>query len=374
METKVISSCGFSNYNKENQSKIVVLGGSFNPPTTAHLALMKAAVDAAGAQLGLFVPTPFWYVEKKIAKIGHKEETLPDELRIELLNSMCSGDKRLAVDSCELQRQKGERSFTYETLEKIQEKYPESQVFFLAGSDKLHIIPRWHRIKEFVERFGIMVAKRQGEMPETVISNHPFLSAHKETFTVFTVPDWLDTISSSAFREKLRSYDLSAKGMVTKDVWELLKKNGKIPKVIDRFREEYDFLSNFYPSELDYNGLHFLNAEATFQAQKCLTEDEKLQFVNLPSNKSKRLGRQVQLRPDWEDVKAEIMEEIVRAKFLQNPDIAEKLLATGDIPIIEGNTWGDTCWGVDTRTGKGNNLLGKILMKIRNELNLQKKI
>ena len=57
METKVISSCGFSNYNKENQSKIVVLGGSFNPPTTAHLALMKAAVDAAGAQLGLFVPT-----------------------------------------------------------------------------------------------------------------------------------------------------------------------------------------------------------------------------------------------------------------------------------------------------------------------------
>lgn len=99
-----------------------------------------------------------------------------------------------------------------------------------------------------------------------------------------------------------------------------------------------------------------------------------MQFINLPSNKSKRLGRQVQLRPDWEDVKAEIMEEIVRAKFLQNPDIAEKLLATGDIPIIEGNTWGDTCWGVDTRTGKGNNLLGKILMKIRNELNLQKKI
>lgn len=154
----------------------------------------------------------------------------------------------------------------------------------------------------------------------------------------------------------------------------MLKKNGKIPKVIDRFREEYDFLSNFYPSELDYKGLHFLNAEAAFQAQKCLTKEEKMQFINLPSNKSKRLGRQVHLRPDWEDVKAEIMEEIVRAKFLQNPDIAEKLLTTGEIPIIEGNTWGDTCWGVDTRTGKGNNLLGKILMKIRNELNLQKKI
>lgn len=74
METKVISSCGFSNYNKENQSKIVVLGGSFNPPTTAHLALMKAAVDAAGAQLGLFVPTPFWYVEKSLLRQDIKKK------------------------------------------------------------------------------------------------------------------------------------------------------------------------------------------------------------------------------------------------------------------------------------------------------------
>lgn len=148
----------------------------------------------------------------------------------------------------------------------------------------------------------------------------------------------------------------------------MLKENGKIPEVIDSFRGEYDFLSNFYPAGFEYGGLYYLNSEAAFQAQKCLTEEEKQQFTYLPPNKAKRLGRQVKLRPDWENVKEELMEEIVRAKFTQNENLREKLLATGEIPLMEGNTWGDACWGVDLRTGKGENRLGKILMKIRDEL------
>lgn len=79
------------------------------------------------------------------------------------------------------------------------------------------------------------------------------------------------------------------------------------------------------------------------------------------------------LRPDWEEVKIGIMEEIVRAKFTQNPHLAEKLLATGGQQIAEGNTWGDTCWGVDSRTGEGENHLGQILMQVRSELNLSNK-
>ena len=68
-----------------------------------------------------------------------------------------------------------------------------------------------------------------------------------------------------------------------------------------------------------------------------------------------------------EEVKDKVMYEIVLAKFTQNPDLKEKLLATGDEHLEEGNTWGDTIWG--TVDGVGENRLGKILMRVRDELN-----
>ena len=62
------------------------------------------------------------------------------------------------------------------------------------------------------------------------------------------------------------------------------------------------------------------------------------------------------------------MEEIVRAKFTQNEELKRLLLATGDKRLAEGNTWGDTFWGVDLRSGRGENHLGIILMRVREEL------
>lgn len=61
------------------------------------------------------------------------------------------------------------------------------------------------------------------------------------------------------------------------------------------------------------------------------------------------------------------MEEIVRAKFSENETLKNMLLATGDAELKEGNTWNDTFWGIDQKTGSGENHLGKILMKIRDE-------
>lgn len=81
-----------------------------------------------------------------------------------------------------------------------------------------------------------------------------------------------------------------------------------------------------------------------------------------------RMNRKVLLRRDWEDVKDGIMEEVIRAKFTQNPELAKKLVATGDVLLMENNNWHDTYWGVDSRTLEGENHLGVILMKIRTEL------
>lgn len=145
------------------------------------------------------------------------------------------------------------------------------------------------------------------------------------------------------------------------------KKQKNFENSICEFRNNYDFLSNFYPCQIEYEGLFYQNAESAFQAQKCIIQEEKLVFCNLSASKAKRMGRQVKLRLDWETVKVSIMEEIVRAKFVQNPYLMKKLLDTGELLLIEGNTWKDTFWGMDINSGEGENHLGKILMNVREE-------
>ena len=139
-----------------------------------------------------------------------------------------------------------------------------------------------------------------------------------------------------------------------------------IMAAIERFRGEYSFLSNFAPCKVQYGGKVFPTVEHAFQAAKCLDEEEMdiFLYVGTPEE-AKKWGRVVKLRPDWEEVKVGIMEDLVRQKFT-NPKYKELLIKTGDCPITEGNTWGDTFWGVCK--GKGQNNLGKIIMKIRKEL------
>lgn len=136
--------------------------------------------------------------------------------------------------------------------------------------------------------------------------------------------------------------------------------------MIDRFDGEYFFLSNFEDSPITYDGITYKNAEAAFHAQKVFDREKKKEFSNLNPSEAKRLGRRVKLRSDWESVKVDIMTDLVRIKFLQNPDLKKKLLATGDEILIEGNWWNDQFWGVCK--GEGQNYLGRILMMIRKEL------
>lgn len=137
-------------------------------------------------------------------------------------------------------------------------------------------------------------------------------------------------------------------------------------QAIKQFRGDFFFLSNFYECPVTYKQLTYTNNEAAFQAQKCTSDSEKIQFTKLNPSEAKKLGRRVNLRKDWEAVKVKIMEEIVREKFTQNTELADKLLATGDAYLEEGNTWGDRIWG--TVNGSGANRLGVILMQIRAEL------
>ena len=144
--------------------------------------------------------------------------------------------------------------------------------------------------------------------------------------------------------------------------------------MISRFDGEYFFLSNFYQCKVVYDGIEYGSAEAAFQAAKTTDYDTRCIFAKLNPSQAKRLGRTIQLRPDWEDIKFKIMKDIVARKFTQNFDLKQKLLYTGNEKLIEGNSWHDYIWGMNFSCTIGENNLGKILMEVRDELKGNKEV
>jgi ribA/ribD-fused uncharacterized protein len=140
---------------------------------------------------------------------------------------------------------------------------------------------------------------------------------------------------------------------------------------INSFSDDHDYLSNFFYSDVVYEGILYPSIENAFQAAKTLSVEERRQFVSRLPGQAKRLGRKIKLRPDWEEIKIQVMTDLVRYKFNVHADLKQKLLATGDAELVEGNTWHDTFWGVCD--GVGRNELGKILMQARAEFQRQQK-
>jgi ribA/ribD-fused uncharacterized protein len=140
-----------------------------------------------------------------------------------------------------------------------------------------------------------------------------------------------------------------------------------MPIRIDSFRGDFAFLSNFLESPIEFEGDVYPTVEHAFQAAKTCDPEErdKVRVAKTPSS-AKKIGRRVKLRSDWEAVKVGIMLDLLRIKF-SDPALRQQLLGTGDAELVEGNTWNDTFWGVSSKTGKGKNTLGKLLMQVRDE-------
>lgn len=127
-----------------------------------------------------------------------------------------------------------------------------------------------------------------------------------------------------------------------------------------------DFLSNFYPSTIKYQGFFYQTVEHAYQASK--TVDEKSREIIRKSKNpmdAKKLGRALVLRDDWDDVKISIMKELIEEKF-QNPFLMYMLIDTCDYQLINENRWNDRFWGMTN--GIGENWLGKILEEVRQKI------
>lgn len=111
-------------------------------------------------------------------------------------------------------------------------------------------------------------------------------------------------------------------------------------------------------------------AETVEHAFQALKADNSFEFADVVQSTSpaeaKAKGRGVSMWSNWDDIRVSVMEQLVTAKFEQNEELAIMLCDTNNSELIEGNTWGDCFWGVCK--GVGENHLGKILMRVRSNI------
>ena len=351
---------------KENK-RIIVMGGSFNPPTLGHYRLMKEAIDALDADIGFFVPVSDAYLRRKM-RHSHPPVVLSPELRVKMLQSMCT-DSRMRV--CEKEIGTIEPR-TVPTLMALQEEYPEAELYFVMGADKLKLLTHLTEKRDFLKSFRVVLYSREGGAINDTLKGDGLLTPYLDHIVTLPQPEGTETISSSLIRNRMLSGE-SCQDMLWPGVWELFKEftPDDFPDVINQFKGEYDFLSNRFHCRIEWQGLVYGSAEAAFQASKCSDQSERKVYQGCSADKAALKGKERIPYTGWEDARIDIMKSIIKAKFEQNPALAKKLADTGNSILINGNNKQETYWGVDLYSWQGENYLGKLLMKIREKETLK---
>ena len=135
------------------------------------------------------------------------------------------------------------------------------------------------------------------------------------------------------------------------------------------FKGDKRFLSNMYPCEIVIDAITYPSSENYYMAMKFKgTDEEKMSQLSKcsPLESKKTAGKWKKfIRKDWDDIKVDVMRKALTAKFTQNADLMALLINTKGLKLEERNDWNDTFWG--TYLGEGQNMLGKLLMEIRDK-------
>lgn len=122
-------------------------------------------------------------------------------------------------------------------------------------------------------------------------------------------------------------------------------------------------LSNMYQTYVWHKDMVFYSSEAAFQAAKTVDQAQRRTIANtFDPYATKTLGKRVELVDGWNDLRIDVMREVLLSKF-KDVVLWDYLQSTGEVHLIEDNTWHDHFWGVCKGTGK--NHLGKLLMEVR---------
>ena len=150
--------------------------------------------------------------------------------------------------------------------------------------------------------------------------------------------------------------------------------NSNPKEKINHFRGNFGCFSNMYSCSVEIEGIVYPSAEHAFVAGKTTDENLRREIATLDApQKAKAFGKQLLLRPDWEEIQVGWMKTVLLAKFSQNQFFKKRLIDTGTAELIEGNGWHDNFWGScfcsrPACGSSGKNTLGKLLMEVRETL------
>ncbi len=188
---------------------LIVYGGAFNPPTIAHYEVVKKVVEQLNPQKIIFMPVADHYDKKDLIECHH---------RINMLNILAKKiDSNVIVSDIEKHQEKFRG--TLHTLDEVADKYKTTSIGFIIGADNLLEISEWIRIDELLEKYKVIVLKRDNIDINKVIKHNRVLNKYQDKFIILNCFKQLD-ISSSEFRE-----NQDKKSIVTNEVLKYINEN-----------------------------------------------------------------------------------------------------------------------------------------------------
>jgi nicotinate-nucleotide adenylyltransferase len=183
---------------------IVVFGGAFNPPTIAHKAIYSHITSQLNVELFIYLPVSNHYTKRSLESNFH---------RMQMLNVMTKSFDNVIVSPMEFEDP--EYFGTYQSLIRIQERYPKNEVVFVIGADNLYKLHKWINAEALLSEFRFIVLSRDIVPMDELFRNDPFLKRHQKQFILLS--PFQSIVSSTEFRESFNPE------LVDKAVFEYIK-------------------------------------------------------------------------------------------------------------------------------------------------------
>lgn len=196
-------------------SKIGFFGGSFNPPTNAHINLAKQIINECNLDKLVFVPIGDFYQKNELIEFKH---------RYDMLDMICNLNEKLEVS--DIEKDKKMKLYAINIFKIIKEKYRKDNLYYVMGSDNLKDIKNWNGYNELIADYKYIILERQKNDFIQIVKNNSDIESNIDNFTVISNEDYMN-VSSSLVREKI-------------------KRNENVSKLIPKEIEKYIYQHNLY--------------------------------------------------------------------------------------------------------------------------------